>query len=298
MSTSFRAWLTEGQYVFYGTGSSGEILFYSAALETLMSSVAHDINRMGMAAFESIHGIPSQQDIPRSTAWTLIRGYYAAFFAAHAIARIFGAWASQMDKEQTTELNKAMRLAGKEPRIQQGLHRVELDPLKKCFSVCPLNKRPHEATWKEFGILVQRLTQDLLKDHGHLVDQDAQEAAVILFEILDVMKTPPCRNEYNWLSLVRNELNYQHRHGAWYPHLRVSRFREKVINYIAGWKRSPLEMLTAEEHTLIRFSKGCALIVSLMREILQDLNRRNPNNDSFLRHGAMRVLGQTATPLP
>jgi len=251
---------------------------------------------MGMAAFESIHGIPSRQDIPRSTAWTLIRGYYAAFFAANAMARIFDAWVSQMDKEQIIELNKAMVAIGEKPCIHQGLHRVEIDPRTKSFSVCPLHKRSHEATWKEFGILIERLVQELLKD-SHSADKDAQEAAVLFLEILEVLRTSPCRNDYNWLSLIRNELNYQHKHGAWYPHYRVSRFREEVNRYIAGWKRSPSAMLVPEEHILIRFSKGCAQLVSLMRELLQDLNRRNPNNDSFLRHGVMRVLNQTATPL-
>lgn len=291
-TTSFRAWLTDGQYVFHGKTQNTPLSFYTAVPDTLIRSFAQDINRMAIASFETIHGIPSNLDIPRSTAWPLIRSYYAAFFAAHAICRIFGVSVSQIYSEQSKNLSKAIATSSSELSVQQGLHRVDIDSVNNCFSIDKLPPHSHEETWKQFGSLLDRLLQNILTNPPSVPNSVIQDTSTVLYAILEIIQTTPCHKNYNWLSHMRNELTYQHLHGAWYPHERASRFRENVSENIISWKKDPIDLTMMQKEPLARFSQGCALIVSLMRELIEDVALRNPNDDSFLSYGALRVLRQ------
>jgi hypothetical protein len=41
---------------------------------------------------------------------------------------------------------------------------------------------------------------------------------------------------------------------------------------------------------VVRFAKGCALVVSLFSELMRDLKERHPSNKSFLLKRAMPVM--------
>lgn len=296
-STSFRAWLTEGHYVFQNLTPPSDYLFYTADQNALTRSFAQDINRMSMASFESIHGIPSTNDIQRSTAWSLIRSYYSAFYAAHAICRIFGISISQIDSEQATKLNQAIALNSNIPQLQKGLYRISINVANNNFSMIKLARNSHEETWSQFGTLLDGIVRSLLTESDKIskkaVQQiGVQQTAALLMSILGIMRTPPCPKNSNWLSHLRNELNYKHMHGAWYPHECVSRFRKSVEYNITSWRQDPISIAPNQEVTLAKFSQGCALIVALMRELVEDIAHRNSKGDSFLKYGTLLVLRQ------
>jgi len=50
-------------------------------------------------------GITAVGNLPKSTAWILIRAYYAAFFAAHSILRMFGNLCIQLESPETFALD-------------------------------------------------------------------------------------------------------------------------------------------------------------------------------------------------
>ena len=45
-------------------------------------------NRFGVGVIESVDGIRRDPNLPRSLAWQIVRAYYSAFYAAHALLRL------------------------------------------------------------------------------------------------------------------------------------------------------------------------------------------------------------------
>lgn len=295
VSTSFKAWITEGDFVFqHETKEKGACTFYSASGNRMLEAVAFDVSRMASSAFETMCGVPSRDELQRSTAWSLIRCYYAAFFAAHAISRVFGECVTQIDKNQRSVLNSTLQGAGAEVRISEGLHSIVIDVRNSAFTISPLTHGTHEDSWAQFSILLDRLSTLALSSANHMDTQSRQEVAVLLLALTEVMRTSPCSRRGNWLSYLRNEINYQHRHGVWFPHEGSGKFRRLLTLRLGSWKKdAKLEKIKSDQ-TVLRFGFACATIVSIARELVLELSSRNSGDKSFLKEGALLVLKQSA----
>ena len=57
-------------------------------------------------------GIGIVGGLPKSTGWILIRAYYAAFFAAHSLLRMFGISCIQLDAQQITAISRVAHALG------------------------------------------------------------------------------------------------------------------------------------------------------------------------------------------
>ncbi|TNZ65346.1 hypothetical protein CGK42_24295, partial [Vibrio parahaemolyticus] len=84
-------------------------------LNDLYISFAFDINRMATSSFESIHGIEPNQNFPKSIGWLVVRLYYAAYYAAHAILRLFGISCSQFDQQESRVITEIAKVWGHLP---------------------------------------------------------------------------------------------------------------------------------------------------------------------------------------
>ena len=83
-------WITEKEFQIYQQLENEKVILSISRPDSLKSAFAADCNRMSSAAFESIENITPSENLPRSVAWLIIRSYYSAFFAAHAILRMVG----------------------------------------------------------------------------------------------------------------------------------------------------------------------------------------------------------------
>ncbi|MBC3872017.1 hypothetical protein [Undibacterium flavidum] len=292
-TTSFKAWLSEGKYVFQGVDSNQDLLFVPIDFDELKNAVAHDINRMAIAAFETIYGIDNPNELTRSTAWSLIRSYYASFFACHAICRIFAICVPKIDSAQSKTLNKIINSTGNtNSRVSDELYRVEIDVANNVFRMSKQAKGSHEDAWKQFGILLRELEQKVLSSKSSASTvSERQDVALVLDDLRKILQTDNHNHSSNWLSFVRNKINYRHDYGTWYPHERSKNFRSDLISNYSSWKRNPFEISGYRENQdLLKFSKGSLLTISVMRELLEELRDRNSKGDSFLKHGALRLL--------
>ncbi|MDR5803485.1 hypothetical protein [Caballeronia sp. LZ001] len=286
-----KMWIADGALTFDHMSPSGAWVFNAPDVSALMRGVACDVNRTAAAAFESVAGIPSSTELPRSTAWSLIRLYYAAFFAAHSLMRVHGIAVLQLERSQVSVLNGAMRLVGHATSLPEGLVSMTVDQGNRTFELASLTKGSHIDTWSIFAAKIKELS-DAATTSGLGSQVQRQEAIEVLGEISGIMSTAPAQKTSNWLSYMRNQLNYQHTHGAWYPHERSSRFRAELSEAIEGWKSQPSIELPKSAHTLVRFGVCCAAIVAWARETSLRVASRHPTGESFLRYGALRVLDQ------
>src|SRR5579862_5681975 len=83
-------WINDEEYQIYQSVHLHSFQLNTVEPEPLLRGYAADINRLGSAAFETLDSIIRLASLPKSLAWLTIKTYYAAFFAAHALLRIFG----------------------------------------------------------------------------------------------------------------------------------------------------------------------------------------------------------------
>ena len=209
-TTSFKAWLSEGNFFFQGIDANQNLVFVPTHWDELVRSVAHDVNRMGIAALESIRGIDNPNEISRSTAWPLIRSYYASFFACHALCRVFSICVPKIDGPQSKALNKTLMAAGNTTqKISDELYRVEIDTGDRVFRMSKQVRGPHEDTWKQFGLLLNELERGVLSSNSSATTTvERQAVALLLSDLKKILQTDNHSQSSNWLSYVRNNINY------------------------------------------------------------------------------------------
>ncbi|MBY5818737.1 hypothetical protein HFN60_24345 [Rhizobium leguminosarum] len=74
-------WLSTGAFI--PTSSGADLGLSSFSIDQLLSCWASDTTRLLVAAHDTLLAIAAVKDRPKSTAWILIKAYYAAFYYAH-----------------------------------------------------------------------------------------------------------------------------------------------------------------------------------------------------------------------
>lgn len=293
--TTFKQWIdTEPQILDRYDDSNSKFHFYINNKEKLIRAVAFDVSRMSIASFESICSISTERELPRSTAWPLIRSYYAAFFSAHTIMRMLGYAVIQLERSQSTKLTTSLKYHASPPteKISDGLHLIKISKSDPTFSLQKLNNGSHEDTWEVFATIISKTAERFLVDENPVSAHKKQELYNQLDALIKVLRTPPCHARSNWLSKMRNEINYQHKHGVWYPHEKSKNFREKVFGNLSLWTKSPGIIINNKTHFLDGYSQACTYVISLARDLIYDMMNRNPENNSFLKSNAIKALKQ------
>lgn len=110
---------------------------------------------------------------------------------------------------------------------------------------------------------------------------DALDAEGRLSELRNIINM---RGDSNWLSSVRNEINYNHGLGSWYPYKDISSY----YGMVTALKRTCFDNFLEDvfkqddEGSMIQFVKCCQLVNSLNWDLLEDLQKRNSDGKSFL----------------
>ncbi|WP_162820204.1 hypothetical protein [Microvirga calopogonii] len=290
---SLKGWLSAQQYVVQTIDpGSGRIEIFTGDPAAVSRSFAHDIDRFSSAVLETVIGIVNVSELPGSYAWSLIRCYYAAFYAAHAIGRIFGESVSRIDIKQVQALQAAATSSGivdGVSTISDILYKFRFDPDSQILIGERLSKDgPHVETWKHFEKMLADIQNRILQSPTGITS-DKQQVVALLQIIRDILTTNTAKRA-NWLSTVRNDINYRHEYGAWYPHGKGKHWGE-IDTLFRGMLADPLTLQDAPERKDInRFAKGCVLLIAVLVDVLKDISARHPANASFLKQKANRVL--------
>jgi hypothetical protein len=98
-------WVSDEEYQIYVPLQATQFVLNVSSQNEFLIALAADVNRCATAAFESTCHVIENRQLPRSTAWLVIKSYYAAFFAAHSISRMFGTTFTPLDKTQAKSVN-------------------------------------------------------------------------------------------------------------------------------------------------------------------------------------------------
>lgn len=266
--------------------------FYSSDINKLNDALAFDLNRMAIASFESIYALQfPENEYPKSSAWIVIKSYYSAFFAAHTILRIFGSAAIQIESSQKTKLISSFQYSAQQPlpheQIKSGLHIFNLSNSQtNHFSIRILPNGTHEDTWRAFSNLLTELDQKLLTNSS-IPTIVRNEASRQISDLKTILSTDG--HSENWLSFVRNEVNYKHSFGTWFPHKTSNTYRDEILLYTKEWYKFQNLSLTKKQSSMSRFIQGAIFIVNLAKNLLIQVESYS-QGESYLKKGALKVL--------
>jgi hypothetical protein len=222
---TFKDWLVSGTYsvaTLNWDAQRKSVLGFTIQIHNehdFYSPLANEINRWASACFESVEAINENPKRVHAIAWPLIQLYYSAFFGAHAICRSFGVICSQLESKQTAAVAKqAKATLSHVAQPVNGFYALTFDTSLRTVTARLLDDS-HADLWAEFNGLMSRLSTDVLITVAQ--SRVKMDASGLFGDINAILKQGGA-NKGNWLSRIRNQLNYQKSHGAWYPYKRTN----------------------------------------------------------------------------
>jgi hypothetical protein len=258
----------------------------------LIEAWAADCCRFSFASFQTISQVALEVADRDAVAWSLIKAYYAAFYAGHALIRMFGEACSFFDRKHARRLMEVATVFGQNPSftLDSGLYRCCLTDNSTILTCAKTSGASgvHEAFWSVFGARMQGLSESVLS--GMLVPADAQAVFGQLSAFIDIIRR---RTGYSWLSGVRNDLQYRQRHGVWFPARMRQNERQSLSRIVMHWLYDPMNIdLDARRFGLLgEFMAACIFIVALCHTIICRIAERSTaGRRSFVCLGPMTYL--------
>ncbi len=152
----------------------------------------------------------------------------------------------------------------------------------------------HESFWKIFCDCIQDLGKSIL--NTPIIVSRSQD----IFNKLDELNKVLCyrgHNGGNWLSSVRNQVNYRHELNAWFPHKKWSQQRiQDLFRYSLMWLEDPMNisLIIQPGRPVDLFIRACNFIVALCRVLILDMSDRCSRGKSYLADGSLKLLNQCA----
>ncbi|WP_444934631.1 hypothetical protein [Microbulbifer sp. JTAC008] len=286
-----KGWIANQNYHVDIDLTSNNYAIRAADKNYLKAALANDCNRMAAAAIESISGVKLDATLNKSGAWGVIRAYYATFFAIHSIMRMYGISCSQLDQahvDKIFESASAVNKTGDVLRLDKGFYAIKIDDN---FSGVTFHKYKdsHKDTWGEFLSLIESLISN--SANVTALGKHKVEAIDILLAVKRGITRSRCGDKGNWLSVMRNSVNYQHSHGVWFPYGR----KPAAPNYISAIAKDWINPVSSLDTGLNggdikTFFDLVVLINSILRELLiscaEKVNSKNP----VFTNGSLRLL--------
>lgn len=297
LSKGLQAWLLSQSYQIYVPVSPACFEVTVTPWADLLEAYAFDCGRMSAAAIESMEGVEPHPRLGKASAWMIIRSYYSAFYAIHAIMRMFGVSCTSLEAKHASAVNQIATLfgCGMSTGISGGLFRCEYihaTSSMRCTSLAASGGGVHEQTWRVFVGLIKELRDRLLAPNAVGLTANLQLAAQRLEDVEMFLSRKGC-NSGNWLSMVRNRTNYNLDFSAWFPYPNQPKYYAQLANVAKTTWRTDSDNVAfggVVDKDLRLFLEVCGFLVSLCREMAEDMATRCPQGTSFLNFGAIPFM--------
>lgn len=295
--STFKAWITNTKYKISTPKKKDSFLLDVYDHNEIIRSYAFDINRMACSSFESMAGISCDSKFPKSIGWIIIRLYYSTYFSVHAILRIYGKSCTQFDHPQANAIDSVAKIYDQfQAGTPQGYFLCEYDCKNKLLE-CNQLGTTHKDVWNTFFKLLEQLANEI--PTSSYLQTDRNEAVTYLFNLRELLSMKGKHSSGNWLSLVRNEINYSHSWGAWFPHSGSLGLHREIVRLISNWSPKSTELLTvpdtSDKELPLSYVEACLSTISLCKELVLDIHQLNTKG--FLAPGAAKCLNLCASPV-
>ena len=299
LTKDLRGWICDERYAIYRplTQSGFHLFVDTGATEVaLIRALAFDAGRLASAAFESVSDVKKRGEAPKSTAWSFIKLYYAAFFSAHSILRILGSSCTQFTDAQARSVNRIASVYSVQAvSATTGFYLCRyLQPSAELEGTRLASARGvHETFWQVFNSEIGSLCQRLLLSGGSTTR--SQQVVAKLSDLQGILCLE--RQSGTWLSQIRNEVNYRHGLGAWHPYRGFTNSNRRLYEAANRWKDDPMGMSLRSGDRVAQYHAACSFLVALCRVFIEDLSNRCHGRScheygalAFLNHAGLRTL--------
>jgi len=225
--------------------------------DPIANAIASDASRFSCAAFQSMAALETEMLERDSVPWCMIKLYYSAFYAGHALLRLLGESCSNFDRRHIDRLLALGQILEKTPSfgITTGTYRCAVDASGTILTWSPARGGkggPHQAFWGTFGDHLGKLSDAVLT--GPL----SRPSAITVADKIDALRRITSSNNahfHHWLSVLRNEFQYRHGHGVWFPSSLRRHDREYLSRLCAAWTKDPdkIQVPSLGAGTLVQF---------------------------------------------
>lgn len=281
---------------FDNPGESFSLDFREA--EPIVRAIGVDACRFASAAFQSMASLPEAFEEKDGLPWNLVKLYYSAFYAGHALIRLLGDSCSQLERPHLTRVRAVGSAMGKVPvfSLERGTYWVRVGAGGTALTYVREDGAAHESFWGIFQRRLHQLGIQILR--GPLVSVEAGEVFAKLQALERVLAL-------NGMSLqgpprvIRNDLQYKHAFDVWFPAKMNKVARRRLGRLSAQWQRDPMtvDVDAPGLDPFERFAAACAFIVSVCRALIFRIAARSSaGNKCFICLGPVSFLRAAGLP--
>lgn len=249
--------------------------------EELYGAFTPDFQRFAFSSFETFSEARLERDQCGSTSWPLLKLYYSAFFAAHAITRATGNGHVNLDRNAAKAVNDYLSLIGILDVFKSGPYKVSieerggsvtliLDPSSEGNGV-------HDSFWQYFCSFLADLGTEAVHQALPSATSFVRETGAIQSCIKDNSRSGV------WFSATRNAINYRHEFDCWLPISKNSRPMKLEFPTQLGDPDAMENSLAEREDELTRLINLSTYLASLNHHIVLNVESGISGNSAFVR---------------
>lgn len=203
-------------------GNRWQLVAYSET--ELYKAFTPDFQRFAFSSFETFSLASLERANSFSMGWPLLKLYYSAFFAAHAMTRATGHGHINLDRRAVKAVNDYLSLIGNPHQLGSGSYSISIreGPGNSFLELEPSTKGSgvHDNFWQYFCSYLDDLATQAIQDALPSANSFLRETNALKSCIKDDSKAGV------WFSATRNAINYRHEYDCWLPNNKKSLVRK------------------------------------------------------------------------
>lgn len=203
-------------------GSCWHLEAYSEA--ELYATFTPDFQRFSFSSFETFSLAGLEVDKCSSTSWPLLKLYYSAFFAAHALTRATGNGHVNLNSKAVKAVNDYITILGGTDVLKTGSYKISIqEKASRVFLILEPSSEGngvHDSFWRYFCTYLDGLANDAVNDALPSASSFVRETSALKSCITDNTASGV------WFSATRNAINYRHEFDCWLPNDKKSQPRK------------------------------------------------------------------------
>lgn len=268
---TIKSWIIDGNY--YINNSPPRLSLFVQVNDDVKKCLSLDAFRFAAHSAQTVFEIERSKAYTNLTAWRVIQTYYAAYFSAHAILRFFGKSFSHLEPGHVKFLNaRCLSEAGYDPKLPSSYYQIAFDHQSQSLLFLKQDES-HKDLWKCFHSLTQSISTNLLS--GIASKERREDLSQKFSDLSDVLTLRGRFPSGNWLSVIRNEVNYKSLHGTWYPFSRNNPRFSEILSRIGDWRSGDNNIgnFVNTKNDLERFVLCSFLIVNIALSLCYDYQK-------------------------